>query len=573
MNINPKHYWRHFGFQHDPFPTDGQADVYLSTAWQQYLTFLENLEHYRNALLLVVGPNGIGKSTLRQQFVNKVSGKVKSHVVNATSQLGAEHISEVLASAFGMEIVSENHNVYDTIDKQLAAMQETGQQYLLVIDNAEKLPLDAEQLCLYMIKHQVVTQACMRVVLFGNESLVESFEQLIEQQDDSINNYVVNTLTLQPLDRENTQTFVEQRLAQAGYDGKVTLFSPVDYDDVYEQSQGLPAAVNHCAREFIMTLLEELYPSVETVKPRQKTVSSKQWKKYVNTDVAIHAVKRGRWWIGVVAVIAVLLLWVYPAMQRHSLRNISPVSLPPEANTVQHQQAMKQLADRQQAAEAVKQSVKQPVNPAAKVKPVATKPMPTKPVAKQKMVRLIENGQVKWVPAAQIEKELHPEHVALKKPSKAKVVKAVKPVAPKVTKPKTVPMTKLQPAKPVLAPVVDKSIKPESIVKAEVAPIVLTATEQRLLKVDSKMYTLQLMVASSADLAQAFVNKNQLASLATTYRMHKGGKTLYVVTLGFFPSRKAALDSVPNLNAKVAALKPWPRSFASVHQDIATLRS
>ncbi|WP_254841991.1 SPOR domain-containing protein, partial [Pseudomonas aeruginosa] len=46
------------------------------------------------------------------------------------------------------------------------------------------------------------------------------------------------------------------------------------------------------------------------------------------------------------------------------------------------------------------------------------------------------------------------------------------------------------------------------------------------------------------------------------------GKPFYVVTYGSFPNRAAALAAVKKLPSKVQAGKPWPRTFASIQQEI-----
>ncbi len=59
------------------------------------------------------------------------------------------------------------------------------------------------------------------------------------------------------------------------------------------------------------------------------------------------------------------------------------------------------------------------------------------------------------------------------------------------------------------------------------------------------------------------------------YRYFKkvlNGKPLYVITYGSFPSRAAAVTAIKALPAKVQAGKPWPRTVASVQQELAATR-
>ena len=50
-------------------------------------------------------------------------------------------------------------------------------------------------------------------------------------------------------------------------------------------------------------------------------------------------------------------------------------------------------------------------------------------------------------------------------------------------------------------------------------------------------------------------------------KLHQG-KPLYVVTYGHFATPAAAKSAVTGLPARLQAGKPWPRTFASIQQEI-----
>ncbi|MGC1330179.1 SPOR domain-containing protein, partial [Pseudomonas sp.] len=83
-------------------------------------------------------------------------------------------------------------------------------------------------------------------------------------------------------------------------------------------------------------------------------------------------------------------------------------------------------------------------------------------------------------------------------------------------------------------------------------------------------YVVQILGTSNEATAQNYVKEQ-----GGEYRYFKKtlqGKPLYVITYGSFPSRDAAVAAIKNLPAKVQAGKPWPRSVASVQQDLASTR-
>ncbi|KPA95776.1 SPOR domain-containing protein, partial [Pseudomonas asplenii] len=83
-------------------------------------------------------------------------------------------------------------------------------------------------------------------------------------------------------------------------------------------------------------------------------------------------------------------------------------------------------------------------------------------------------------------------------------------------------------------------------------------------------YVVQILGTSSEATAQNFIKEQ-----GGEYRYFKkvlNGKPLYVITYGSFASRDAAVSAIKALPAKVQAGKPWPRTVASVQQDLATTR-
>ena len=81
---------------------------------------------------------------------------------------------------------------------------------------------------------------------------------------------------------------------------------------------------------------------------------------------------------------------------------------------------------------------------------------------------------------------------------------------------------------------------------------------------------MQILGTSSEATAQAYVKAQ-----GGDYRYFKKnlqGKPLYVITYGSFSSRDAALNAIKALPAKVQAGKPWPRTVASVQQELSATR-
>jgi len=81
---------------------------------------------------------------------------------------------------------------------------------------------------------------------------------------------------------------------------------------------------------------------------------------------------------------------------------------------------------------------------------------------------------------------------------------------------------------------------------------------------------LQILATRSEVSAKAFVAQNG-SDYRYFMKMHQGAP-LYVVTYGVFSSREAANAALKSMPAKIQAGKPWPKTFASIQQEITTGR-
>ncbi|HHJ4328354.1 TPA: SPOR domain-containing protein, partial [Klebsiella pneumoniae] len=79
-------------------------------------------------------------------------------------------------------------------------------------------------------------------------------------------------------------------------------------------------------------------------------------------------------------------------------------------------------------------------------------------------------------------------------------------------------------------------------------------------------YALQVFGTRSESSAKAFVSQH--GSEYHYFRKLHQGQSLYVVTYGQFSSRQAAQAAIAGLPAAARSSQPWPRSFASIQQEL-----
>ena len=510
----------HYQLSHDPFAPRVPGFKFFPAQRKPVLGQLHHLARYSQLLLVVTGPLGSGKTLLRQALVastNKQS--VQSVVVSARGAGDAAGVLRQVAQALNVANAEPN-----AILKQVVQLGLTGQEVYLLVDDAEQLDESALEALLALAAG--TPEGRPHVFLFGESSLIADLEQISGEQE------LFHVIELQPYEEEETREYLAQRLEGAG--AGIELFTANQISDIHESAGGWPGTINQVARD---ALIEAMIASRSAVK--RPKMGFTMPKKHV---LAISAV----------VVVAVAAAWLIPGRSKapatagapteqaqlplgkptpnvEFANSGQPTNLPMVGQPVMRGPLAEAAGGISEGDDGV------PVEGSSATPPTVTT---TAPPA----------GVPAGPAAAQVAKPTPAPTVATAKPAPV-----AKPVAPAPV------------AKP--APAAKPAEKPAAVAKAA-APA--AAGSSWYTSQPTGNFVVQILGTSSEANAQAFVKEQ-----GGQYRYFKkvlNGKPLYVITYGSFPSRAAADSAIKALPAKVQAGKPWPRTVASVQQELATSR-
>jgi septal ring-binding cell division protein DamX len=85
-------------------------------------------------------------------------------------------------------------------------------------------------------------------------------------------------------------------------------------------------------------------------------------------------------------------------------------------------------------------------------------------------------------------------------------------------------------------------------------------------------FTLQLVTVSSAERAQAFIDRQSDRRQFASYELARGGRILHVVVYGLYDTRAEAEAAASRLSAEAGDVTPWIRTMEQVHGAIYTVR-
>ncbi|MBM2515323.1 AAA family ATPase [Pseudomonas aeruginosa] len=534
----------HYQFSHDPFAPRVPGFKFFPAQRKPVLGQLHHLARYSQLLLLVTGPLGSGKTLLRQALVASTNKDAVLSVV-ISARTAADETSLLRQVAQGLSI---NQASLEAILTKVAQLAITGQDVYLMVDDAEQLQDSALEVLLLLASG--TNEGRLHVFLFGEPSLLPRLEVFSEGEER------FHAIELQPYSEEETRDYLAQRLEGAGQG--IELISNDLLVDIHEQSEGWPGAINQVARD---ALIEAMLANRGAA--RKATGGSFNLPKKHLVILAVVA-------IGVIAA------WFMQGKSK------------PEAPQTASTELSMNGATPAQA--------QQPGSGPAVEFNGSSQPLPlplvgeSQPVIREPLAQAAGQGgdDEGGLPSAAV-----PPTVSSSAPPVTPLanngVTPMHPVPPAPTEPTAPAATRLRrrprhrprrspaprPAsRPRPPPAKPAASKPATTAAAKPAPAPAAkpasgggAGSQWYRNQSGGNFALQILGTGSEANAQAFI-RQQGGGDFRYFKKTLQGKPFYVVTYGSFPNRAAALAAVKKLPSKVQAGKPWPRTFASIQQEI-----
>ncbi|MBD8624122.1 SPOR domain-containing protein [Pseudomonas sp. CFBP 13727] len=512
----------HYQLDHDPFAARVPGFKFFPAQRKPVLGQLHHLARYSQLLLVVTGPHGSGKTLLRQALVastNKQS--VQSIVVSARGAGDAASVLTQVAQSLNLNTLE-----VPALLAQIVQLGLTGQEVYLLVDDAEQLDESALEALLALAAG--TADGRPHVFLFGEPSLIAGLEQFSAGQE------LFHVIELQPYSLEETREYLALRLEGAGKG--IQLLTNDQIADIHENSDGWPGAINQVARD---ALIEAMIASRSSVK--RPAMGFKMPKKHV---LAISAV----------VVVAVAAAWLIPSRDGKAPSTTEQAQLP----MGQGQPSAAQSNNGNPSVEFNGSSQSLPMNG-------------QQPVMRGPLAESTGMGDGEETGDAVNTSPQPPTVTTIAPPA------GVPAGSPAAVAPSPAPARQTAPAattKP--APTTAVKPAPAPTVAAKPAPAAPAAAGKAAAGgswyagQSPSNYVVQILGTSNEGAAQAYVKEQ-----GGEFRYFKKilqGKPLYVITYGSFASRDAAVAAIKNLPAKVQAGKPWPRTVASVQQDLATAR-
>ena len=240
-----------------PFQLTPDPRFYFDTRTHRkamaYLTYGIN---QGEGFIIITGDIGSGKTTLVGHLFDAVD---KSKFVLAkvvTTQLDAESTLKMVAAAFGIPIdVGDKAVLLRKIEQFLRQHHRDGRRVLLIVDEAQNLPVSALEELRMLSNFQESNTALLQIFLLGQPEFRDKLAMSSELEQ--LRQRVIATHHLEPMQEEELPNYVFHRLRLCGWKDNPE-FTEDAFKLMFDFTEGVPRRLNNlCARVLLFGSLEE----------------------------------------------------------------------------------------------------------------------------------------------------------------------------------------------------------------------------------------------------------------------------------------------------------------------------
>ena len=249
-------YESYYGLTSKPFQLTPDPSFFFGSKWhKRAMSYLQYGLSQAEGFIVITGDIGTGKTTIANSLLDDMQEDIVAAQI-VSPKLSPDELVKMVASKFNVNTKgSTKTDILNDLETFLMDLHKQGKRALLLVDEAQNLPLETIEELRMLSNFQAVGKPLLQSFLLGQEELqpilrapnMEQFRQRI-----------VASCHLAPLTDEECQAYIEYRMQHAGWDGKA-LFSEGAFDRIFQFTHGVPRKINTLMdRILLFGFLEEL---------------------------------------------------------------------------------------------------------------------------------------------------------------------------------------------------------------------------------------------------------------------------------------------------------------------------
>ena len=236
-------YDQFYGLTGRPFQLTPDPHFYFeSVTHRKAMSYLGYGLAQGEGFIVITGDIGAGKTTLVGHLMATVDPARLTAVKIVSTQVGGDDMLRLAAQAFGVSNDGADKAVLlGRIETWLHEQARSGRRSLLIVDEAQNLPISALEELRMLSNFQLGGQALLQIFLLGQPEFRDTLRTspALEQ----LRQRVIATHHLDPMMANETEPYIVHRLSLVGWKGNPQ-FMPDAFAAIYKATDGVPRRIN-----------------------------------------------------------------------------------------------------------------------------------------------------------------------------------------------------------------------------------------------------------------------------------------------------------------------------------------
>ena len=248
-------YTEHYGLSGQPFQLTPDARFWFeSRTHKRAMAYLGYGLAQGEGFIVVTGEIGAGKSTLVGHLMASIDRARLNAISLVSTQVEGDDMLRLVAQGLGLDTRAvEKARLLDAVEQQLEADLNAGRRTLLIVDEAQNLPVSALEELRMLSNFQLGGRALLQTVLLGQP---EFRDKLAGPGLEQLRQRVIATHHLDAMGADEVEAYIRHRLTRVDWQGEPE-FDADAFEAIHRYSGGIPRRVNQLAHRLLLNAAVE----------------------------------------------------------------------------------------------------------------------------------------------------------------------------------------------------------------------------------------------------------------------------------------------------------------------------
>ena len=243
-------YTDHYRLTGQPFQLTPDARFWFdSRTHRKAMAYLGYGLAQGEGFITVTGEIGAGKSTLVAHVMANIDRARLNAISLVSTQVEGDDMLRLVAQGLGVNTAAvEKARLLDAVEQRLEEELRAGKRTLLIVDEAQNLPVSALEELRMLSNFQIGGRALLQIVLLGQP---EFRDKLAGPGLEQLRQRVIASHHLEAMGADEVAAYVRHRLTRVDWQGNPD-FEPDAFEAVHRATGGIPRKVNQLMQRVML---------------------------------------------------------------------------------------------------------------------------------------------------------------------------------------------------------------------------------------------------------------------------------------------------------------------------------